>query len=73
MKDRNIHGESNVWSTAQRQKKIYGSIDDHAGLAMDNSVCWFCYVLRQGDGLVLRRALDFEVDDEWKKGKPMRT
>ena len=23
MKDRKIHGESNVWNTAKRQKKIY--------------------------------------------------
>ena len=23
-KDRKIHDENNVWSTAQRQKKIYG-------------------------------------------------
>ena len=29
-KDRKMHGESNVWSTAQRQKKIYG-FDVHAG------------------------------------------
>ena len=30
VKDRKIHGESNVWSTAQRQKVIYG-FDVHAG------------------------------------------
>ena len=30
MKDRKIHGESNVWSTAQRQRKIY-KFDVHAG------------------------------------------
>ena len=29
--DRKIHGESNVWSTAQRQKQIYG-FDVYAGL-----------------------------------------
>ena len=29
MKDRKIHGESNVWSTVQRQKKIY-RFDVHA-------------------------------------------
>ena len=29
-KDRKIHDESNVWSTAHRQKKIYG-YDVHAG------------------------------------------
>ena len=30
MKDRKIHGESNVWSAAQRHNKIYG-FDVHAG------------------------------------------
>ena len=30
MKDREIHDERNVWSTAQRLKKIYG-FDVHVG------------------------------------------
>ena len=30
MKDRKIHGESNVWSATQRQKKIH-IFDGHAG------------------------------------------
>ena len=30
MKDRKIHGESNVWSASQGQKMIYG-FDVHAG------------------------------------------
>ena len=30
MKDRQIYDESNVWSTAQRRKKIYG-FDAHVG------------------------------------------
>ena len=30
MNDRKIHGESNVWSTTLRQKKIYG-FDVHVG------------------------------------------
>ena len=29
-KDRKIHGESNVWSAAQRKKKIF-EFDAHAG------------------------------------------
>ena len=33
-KDRKIHGESNVWCTAQRQKKIY-RFDIHAGFEGD--------------------------------------
>ena len=32
-------------------------------LAMSNSVRWYCHVLRREDGHVLRRALDFEVED----------
>ena len=31
MKDRDLHGDSNAWCTAQRQKKIYG-FDVHVGL-----------------------------------------
>ena len=30
LKDRMIHGESNAWSTAKSQKKIYG-FDVHVG------------------------------------------
>ena len=30
MMDRKIHGESKLWSAAERQKKIYG-FDVHAG------------------------------------------
>ena len=57
MKDREIHGESNVWSTAKRQKKIC-RFDAHIllnetvdQLALSNSVHW--YVLRREDGHVL--------------------
>ena len=74
MKDRRIHGESNVWSTAQRQIKIYG-FDVHVGLnetmdhfAIANSVRWYGHVLRREDGHVLRRALDFEFEGKRKKG-----
>ena len=41
-------------------------------LAMENNVCWYSNVLRRGDGHVLRRALDFEVEGERKKGRPKR-
>ena len=44
---------------------------DH--LAMANSVHWNGHVLRRDDGHILRRALDFEVEGQRKKGKPMRT
>ena len=49
-KDRKIHGESNVWSTAQRQKKIY-RFDIYAWLELNHrsvgygkqcSLLWSC-------------------------------
>ena len=52
-----IHGESNVWSAAQRQKRsmdftfILGLKETIDQLDMANSVRWYCYVLRQ-DGHV---------------------
>ena len=42
-------------------------------LAIANSVRWCGHVLRREDGHVLRRALDFEVEDQRKKGRPKRT
>ena len=38
-------------------------------LAMANSVRWYGHVMRRGDGDVLRRALDFEVEGQRKKGR----
>ena len=40
---------------------------------MTNSVRWCAHVLMREDGHVLRRALDFEVEGERKKGRPKRT
>ena len=37
-----------------------------------NSVRWYGHALRREDGHVLRRALDFEVDGQRKKGKLKR-
>ena len=42
-------------------------------MAMSNSVCWYGHVLTREDGYVMRRALDFEVESQRKKGRPMRT
>ena len=40
MNDMKIHGESNVWSTAQLQKKIYGR-DVYVGFELNHrSVCY---------------------------------
>ena len=36
---------------------------------MANSVCWYGHVLRREDSHVLRRALDFEVGCQRKKGR----
>ena len=35
MKDREIHGESYVWSTAQRKKKLY-RFDVHVGFELNH-------------------------------------
>ena len=40
---------------------------------MANSVRWYGDVLRREDGHVLRRALNFEVEGQWKKGRLKRT
>ena len=80
LKDRKIHGESDVWSAALKDRKrstdlmfmlgLKGTID---WLAMANSVCWYGHVLRREDGHFLRRSLDFEVEGQMKKGRPKRT
>ena len=38
-------------------------------LAMANSVRWYGHVLRREDGHVLRRALDFYIEGQRKKGR----
>ena len=40
--------------------------------AMANSVRLYGHLLRREDGHVLRRALDFEVEGQQKKGRPKR-
>ena len=42
-------------------------------LAMASSVRWYGHVLRLEDGYVMRRALDFEVEGQRKKGRLKRT
>ena len=41
-------------------------------LAIANSVRWYGHVLRREDGHVLRRAFDFEVEGQRKKGRQER-
>ena len=40
---------------------------------MANSFHWYGHVLRREDGHVLRRASDFEVEGQRKKGRSKRT
>ena len=42
-------------------------------LAMANSIHWYGHLLRRKDGHILRRALDFEVEGQRKKGRLKRT
>ena len=71
-------GESNVWSTAQRQKRpkdltLMGLNEAMDQLAMASSVHWCGHVLRREDGHVLRMAVDFEVEGQRKRWRPKRT
>ena len=42
-------------------------------MAKANGVRWYGHVLRKDDGLVLRKALVFEVKGKRKRGQPKRT
>ena len=42
-------------------------------LAMANSACCYCHVLRGEDGQILRSALDFEVEGQNKKERSSKT
>ena len=74
MNDRMIHGESNVWSTAHRQKKSIDlmfilDLDETINqLAMANSVCWYGHVLWREDGHVFRRVLDYDFEGHRRMG-----
>ena len=79
MKNRDIHGGSNVWSTAQRLKRsmdlmlVLGMNGTMDVLAMANSLHWNSHVLWREKSRVLRRALGFEVEGQRMKGRPKRT
>ena len=66
-----IHGVSNVLSTARRQIKamdlMLGFNETIDQLSMVNSVRWYGHVLRREDGHILRSALGFEVEGQKKK------
>ena len=52
---------------------ILGLNENIDQLAMANSVRWYGNVLRREDDHILRRALNFEVEGQRKKGRPKRT
>ena len=75
MKDREIHGESNVhlksYNVHLKDRKgskelMFGLNEIIEQLAMANSVCWYGHVLRREDGHVMKRALDFVVEGQSK-------
>ena len=39
-------------------------------LAMASCVCWYGHLLSREDGHMLRRALDYKVEGQRKKGRP---
>ena len=67
-------GESSLWSTAKRLKKIKGFHIDVGfnktmrQLAMENSVRWYGHELRMEDAQVPRRALNLEIEGQRKMG-----
>ena len=79
MKDREIHGVGNVWSTPQRLKRssdlmfmlVLNETMDQ--LAMANSVRWYGHALRRKDDHVLRRAPDLVAEGKRKIVRPKRT
>ena len=78
MKDRKIHGESNVWSTPRGRRStdlmfMLGLKETIDQLTIANSIHGYGHVLRREDGHVLRRALDFEVEGQGKNGSSKRT
>ena len=66
-----------MWSTDQKQTKIYG-LDVHAGFEGNHrsigygSVHWYGHVLRREDGHILRRALGIEVEGQIEEWEAMR-
>ena len=42
-------------------------------LAIANGVCWYGHMWRREDGNILRRTLDFVVEGQRKKMRPMST
>ena len=59
--------------TTELQMDMLGLKDTINRLATANRVRWYGYVLRRDDDSVLRVALDLEVSDKRKRGRPKKT
>ena len=78
-KNREIHGENNVWHIAQPLKQPKNLIlmfglnitTDH--LAMANSAHWHSHVFRMEDGYVLRKPSELMVEGKRKKRRQKGT
>ena len=66
-----VHHKDRKWSTDLMF--MLGLSETMDQLAMADIVRWNGHMMRREDGHVLRRALDFEVEGQGKKGRPKRT
>ena len=75
--DREIHGESNMFGIHMKRLKreklrvkvLISLIKTIGHLAMASSAHWYGYVLKREVGHIFRRALDFEIECQGKKGR----
>ena len=59
--------------TAEEQMDMLGLRETIDRLATANSVRWYGHVLKRDDDSVLRVALDLEVSEKKKRGRPKKT
>ena len=50
-------------------KLLLGFNETRDQSAMATSACWYGYTLMREDGHVLGKALELEVEEEWRKGR----
>ena len=59
--------------TTEKQMDILGLKETIDQLATENGVTWYEHVLRRDDDTALRIALDLEVSEKKKRGRPKKT
>ena len=57
----------------KRTAEMLGLKETVVQMAKVNGVRWYGHMLRRDDGHVLRKALEFEVKDKRKQGRPKKT